>query len=251
MRIWEKWLLTHSAAVIVATQGLKKDLESFWPALTNHPPFVVWNGFWKPDYEALDLSASHPVSDQVHLIHTGNFYGSRNPLPFIKALLWLKRHNPECLNRLHFTFMGQFESEQAKRHFITEVKGAGLGDLFTLLPLSPRKLALEAIAASDLAIIITHSSGSENAVPAKLYEYLALGKRVLAISHDSFVKSIIEDANIGWCVPHDNIDELGQVLSIIASNAEMPHSFDPHIIAKFDARYQLEKLESRLSQLLR
>ena len=61
-----------------------------------------------------------------------------------------------------------------------------------IVPPSGWEDAVERIAAADVALITqSRGAGDETAVAAKVYEYLALGKPVLCISHGGATEALL------------------------------------------------------------
>jgi glycosyltransferase involved in cell wall biosynthesis len=259
-RFIEHWLLKNAHQSVVVTQGLKEDILRQWPDLSVKPPEVIWNGFWKKDFEFLKLGAggdSTGANDNsaapLKLIHIGNFYGSRNPLPLVLALKLLKERHPdlELARCFKIKFIGCFQSSTDKELFVTKANEAGVSELFELSDLKPRNEALQETASSDVAILITHTSGSENALPAKIFEYMALGKPILAITHDPLVVDAVKSHDLGWQIPHQDVSALADRLHWMAThqNEVRNKKTGGMGLSRFDARFQLEKLDKTLSRL--
>src|SRR5207244_1983066 len=112
---------------------------------------------------------------------------------------------------------------------------------FEFKDLMPRNQALELLNESDMALAITHTSGSEVAIPAKFYEYIALGIPVLAITHDPLLTDAIEKFDLGRWVPHENTKRLADLLVEWAQNpGEVSQMRKPRFhVEYFDARSQI------------
>jgi len=257
MKALEHWLLTRADAVSVASLGTKEELERHWTDLTQRarPIEVVSNGFFRQDYSFLEMLPEPKHEGPLRIVHTGNFYGSRHPQPILAALSEIRIVRPDlALSRsLHFLFLGLFQSSEDQESFMRAARKDGLENLFTLRDLVPRREALQAIHDADVALLITHRSGSESAVPAKLYEYIALGRPILALTSDSSVTGPIARHQLGWSIQHENITELrDRLLWMIEHTEEIRSRRLPGTsLVEFDAEAQLEKLQDLLLDVCR
>ncbi len=257
MKALEHWLLRKVDGAVVASSGAQAELEQYWSDLRSrtHPIQVVSNGFFKEDYGFLKTLPAPERKGPLRIIHIGNLYGSRSPIPLLEALEELRKKRPELdlSHSLRFVFMGKFQSVEDRENFQARVDRSGLGELFVLRDLAPRSEALREVLEADIAFLITHRTGSEWAVPAKLYEYIALGRPILALSSDRAVIEPIQRHQLGWAVGHDQISKLQQLLLwMIDHPKEIRERKLPGMsLTEFDAEAQLQKLDQLLRAVCR
>lgn len=234
MRLLEAWTLKRVSAVVVVTEGLKADLIKHFGI--SHIS-VIRNGFWEKDFERITATKR---SGKIRFIHIGNFYGTRNPFALLKSLAGI----PDLEAKVEFAFYGSFETpkdlETAKAYCLQN----GLSDFVNFNDPVPRIQALQEVANSDVALLLTHTSGSENAIPAKMFEYIALRKPILAITHDPLVVEALSAPNMGWTTEHVDGIFLNEVLSQIENSRANPST--PPDISKFNAKHQLDILRTLL-----
>jgi glycosyltransferase involved in cell wall biosynthesis len=257
MQALEHRLLRVADAVTVASRGTKAELEKGWSDLTlrARPIEVVSNGFFKKDYENLE---KHPIANRegpLEIVHIGNFYGSRHPAPLLQALEELKTQHPEVnlVQSLRFVFVGKFQSDDDREAFQKRATEAGIRDLFVLKDLVPRSEALRLVTRADVAFLITHQKGTEWAVPAKLYEYIALSKPILALSGDAPVIEPIERYQLGWAIEHADQASLMKLLLWMIEHPEeiRARTLPGMMLQEFDAEAQLQKFDQLLRDVCR
>lgn len=256
MRFSERWFLRKANALITATEYIKNAIEDEWPELKRSAKIVaVPNGFWRRDYSFIEHLGNLDRTGPVRFIHAGNFYGSRNPLPILEALNLLRERFPDVdlRSKLQFVFIGLFPRSDEREAFEALAKKYKVRELFELIDLKPRPEVLTEIYKSDIALLITHSSGSESTVPAKLYEYIALGRPVLAISHDPIVKSAMNKHSLGWCIPHAEVAKIADCLETIIGDPTVIRSKKmPGLnLSDYDTEKHLERLNELLSSMVR
>lgn len=249
----EYQLLRRAAAIVAATSGVKSEIVARWPDLAAKNQFVVVpNGFWRKDYKFLANVAAGERRGPCHLVHTGNFYGTRNPGVLLDALKLVKERNPGARldELLHFTFIGQFERDGA-REFLERADSLGLKALFTIEPLKPREQAITQVYRGDVALLITHSKGSEGAVPAKLYEYIAVGRPIFAVTKDPLVVDVMQKNKLGWTVAHAEAEKLAETLWWLAKNVEEVRGMPmPGLnLGEYDSETHLNRLHDVLSDV--
>lgn len=250
----EHQLLRRAAAIVAATSGVKSEIVARWPDLAAKNQFVVVpNGFWRKDYGFLSGLVKTERNGPCELVHTGNFYGTRNPAPLLDALKLVKERHPGApLEKLlHFTFIGQFERDGASA-FLSRADELGLKALFTIEPLKPREQAITQVYRGDVALLITHSKGSEGAVPAKLYEYIAVGRPILAVTKDPLVVDVMQRNKLGWTVPHAETDKLADTLWWLAENVEEVRRMTmPGLnLNEYDSETHLNRLHTVLTSVV-
>jgi hypothetical protein len=250
----ERWLLLRADMLVTATAPALEQLETRWPELRKSGfAMTISNGFWSKDYQFMVPAVPRVPGGPLQLVHAGNFYGTRNPAPLVEALVAMARKAPhlELSTLLHFSFLGQFENAAKEQTFRDSIARYGLEKLFTLHGPCSRSRTLDAIRSADVAILITHDSGSEYAVPAKMYEYIALGKPILAISQDPLVVRAVSEHGLGWHFSHGATAALEEKLLWLATHAEEVRSMPmPGLsLAACDAEHQLPPLEQRLRDL--
>lgn len=253
-RFIERWLLLHAKAVVVTTEEIKAALEKEWPEIRERKSlYVIYNGFWKKDYEEFGTKPRTEKTGPLKIIHMGNFYGSRNPQPLLEALKILRQNHPdmELTQAFRFIFLGNFASHQEQEDFLKEAARHRFSALFDLQNLKPPHEALEVLHQSDIGLIITHTSGSEIAIPSKMFEYIAMEKPILAITQDAPVVQAMHKHELGWDVPHEKTQELAQCLYEIWK--QTPHlrtkTFPGLTLEEYDFELQLHKLNKILNQL--
>jgi glycosyltransferase involved in cell wall biosynthesis len=115
-------------------------------------------------------------------------------------------------------------------------RGAGLGDSVQLLGQAPHAAAIDAMRASDALLLVANTTpGAEATVPGKLFEYLAVGRPVLAIAPPtSSTADVLQATGGGWLADAASVDSIACVLR--QAYAERERRPDPQAVARFDRR---------------
>ena len=255
LRWLEKRVLLGSDAVIASTPLVAKSLKESWPELEDHPRLrVVYSGFWRDDYEGV-LGGPEPArSGPLTLVHTGWFYGTRSPVVLLEAVELLLSRRPGLARSELPTFrlLGPFLPKEDRAAFLEGTRQAGLQHLFRVEELGPWDEALRAVRAADVALLVTHATGTETAIPAKMFEYIALGRPILALTDDPLVLEMMKQGNLGWRVPRNDVGALADLLGWMVDHPEAVRSMSTGglSLSRYDAQPQLERLEDVFHEVL-
>lgn len=118
---------------------------------------------------------------------------------------------------IHFLFIG---AGVKKGWMEKTVKDKQLKNI-TVLEQRPRIDQPNFLNACDIAIVSLISGMKGAAVPSRLYNIMAAGKPIIAITEeDSEVSLVINEEQIGWVVPPDESEKLVEIILMAYSNPE-------------------------------
>lgn len=163
---------------------------------------VIFNGF---DPEDLTQALPLPDRSQRIILHPGSLYLGRNPNIIVASLSRLRqRQSPEAMSVcLHL--VGASES---KARLDLDLMGAAEREgWLKLTPLIPRQEARRLTAEADGLLLLQPQSRVQ--VPAKLYEYICIGRPILAlVPRQSAVELVLAKAGVPYvCVYSDDEPE--------------------------------------------
>jgi glycosyltransferase involved in cell wall biosynthesis len=172
LRYWEKQVMRHADRIVANAPNAGQAFRQAYPRQADKI-VVVTNGFDSP---AVAAEAAAP-GGAIRMLHAGEIYAGRDPLPLFDAMGGLKADAPARPLRLEV--MGNVHL--AGVDLGTEVARRGLaGDVLVRGQL-PYQETLHEMARSDLLVLLD-SPGRTIGVPAKLYEYFGAGRPILALA---------------------------------------------------------------------
>jgi glycosyltransferase involved in cell wall biosynthesis len=168
LRRLEEWVVGAAAAVVAVTPEAAADLRRRHPGARIEE---IPNGF-EPELLAKRRPTMGPATT---ILHSGTLTKDRPLAPLLRAL------DPPLRLVLHGYVAPEIQQEIDESSAEVEiVQPSGWTD------------AVERIAAADVAMITqARTAGDATAVAAKVYEYLALGKPVLCISHGGATEALL------------------------------------------------------------
>jgi glycosyltransferase involved in cell wall biosynthesis len=199
----ERETVAASDLVVAVTETSLAAIRNRYPEQPDSKFALIYNG-----YDPTVIAPSAPVQDRsgkVVVVHMGTVYKTASPKYYLDALDEL----PESVrSRFETRFIGRIADDQAG---VLENRRSDV----RLLGFLPQAEAVKQVAAADFLLLTMTNAIS---LPGKLFEYLALGKPVLALAaKNSEVNRILAAAGGGLCADFRDAAEIRSILTRIAT----------------------------------
>jgi glycosyltransferase involved in cell wall biosynthesis len=211
---------------------------------------VIWNG-----YDPEEAIAPKPIpSGSCRVVsHIGSFYGGRDPVVPLASILRLVRRGTLDPARFRFRLIGAIEPAIRERHSELFSQLVAMGCL-ELVPLMPRPQALDAMMESDsLLLVDTNQAAIGHTVPAKLFEYIRVGRPILAVTvQGSPVERILAMSGVRFVPLYPDMDDAAidarmvEFLNLPTHSVELQEQF----LVEFNGRNQARTLAGLLDKIL-
>lgn len=242
-----EWLvITYADGVIGNTAGAVKELKKRYPRFAGKIR-LIWNGY-DPEEELTAL----PIANQEYLVltHAGSLYGGRHPGQLLASLSRLITCGVLSQDRIRVRLIGYINLEEpwvAHYNFRSILGKPWLECVDRVLP---RQEALNAIATSNYLLLFDiNERGVGLQLPAKLFEYIRIGRPILAFTTSgSPTEYILSRSGIPHtCIYQNSTDEEtdNRLLSFLQFSSE---SVSPSewFQKEFNVAVQTKKLASML-----
>ena len=183
-RIWsyiERACMRRVSRVVCTADATRRMYLQRYPDLLKPEMCVlISNGYDEEDFKGLNIPEIRPVPAErpIRLVHSGIIYPvERDPRPMFNALARLKKAGRLSAEHIQITFRAP-GSEELYRRLLAE---RGIEDLILLQPRVPYRQALQECADAD-GLLIFQAADCDLQIPAKAYEYLRIGKPILALT---------------------------------------------------------------------
>jgi glycosyltransferase involved in cell wall biosynthesis len=238
----ERAIFRHADAVIANTDVVAAAWESRYPE-NKHKIHCIWNGF---DPEEQIVAQPLPPRPYRILAHIGEMYGGRHPYALIESIRRLESRALLAPGSLRFRFVGPLDwgalpHPELFRQFV------GQGYVEYLDRMLPRTDALAEMSGADGLLLLDWSWTTQ--VPAKTYEYIRIGRPVLALGgRNSPAERILDSSG----VPHvcvyatDSEEEIDRKMLAFLALPSEPVQASPWFWETFDARNQARALAAIL-----
>lgn len=202
----ERFVLRRARYVIVNTRTAQQMFLERYPWLRTRLTTIT-NGF---DPAVLDNLIPCKF-DKFTLTHAGSFYAERNPDCFLKGLArWLNpAKDPMRRRSTQVLFIGR--SDASVLQTITRLR---LEDIVTLVPpMPPSELYPILVGSSALLLMLGFRECSRYVIPAKLYDYLAVGQPIMAfVPEQGEVSTLLSNRGLHCVVTRDDPDTVARAL---------------------------------------
>jgi len=196
----------------------------------------IRNGY---DFELKEGQGSNEV---FTLSYVGNFYGTRNPDYFLKALSELLA--TKYIKDIRIRFIG------VKTHF--DVPRNIMSHLSIIESVSHIR-AIEEMRSSDALLLIHPNNGRKGIFTGKIFEYLATMRPIIALLDPQDVAAeLIRKCNAGYISAFDNVKEIKEVITRVYDEWErgVKKEQNTEEIKKHHRKEQAKRLESFIQEVI-
>ena len=187
----ERWVFSLGDSIIANTPLMTDSFKNRF-AFARKKIISITNGFDPADF--VGLSSCREVSNSKFLlVHPGALYGERNPVKFLFALKQLI-FEQGCSNII-VHFIGTCEAFEGKS-VGDQVVDLGLQGHVKFIPPVEHGKALQIMKGAD--ILLLFAQGTTLQIPAKLFEYMGIGKPVFAIGEKNSATQIAVNSFNGY-----------------------------------------------------
>jgi glycosyltransferase involved in cell wall biosynthesis len=283
----QRWVLRHASAIVATTQASTRAIAlRAAQAGSRAESLCIYNGFdpcdfgqvdggrWTVDGEnelpspsgkglfakGEDEPADHSPFSILHspfppsrfrLVYTGTLWNLTSIAPVVEAIERLNTEAPEIAEQLELVCVGRKTPQQQTVLDRIDRTRCRLENV----SYCEHKTALRVMNQSDaLLLLLSDVAGAERVAPAKLFEYLAIGRPMLTVTPDG------ETAGIsrrffpdGHCVPGDVAGIAAWIKTHVTewqrSGRSSPEGHAAESIAPFTRRHQAGQLAELLNRV--
>jgi glycosyltransferase involved in cell wall biosynthesis len=244
-----RWLERITArradAIIANTDGAMAEWRGKFPSL-NGKVHLIWNGF-DPDKRVAPL----PVSSGVCrvLSHAGDLYGGRSVTPILESIARLIAAGRLSSGSVYVRLIGTtVAGALPNQKFLVRARAEGWLDLVTKR--IPQREALQISRSSNSLLLLQPQSTTQ--VPGKLFEYLQIGRPILAfIQPNSPAERLLDQSGVPYqCVypgstPEATDDAVAKFFTLPSAAVAANSWFEEH----FNAENQTRMLDAIIRSL--
>ena len=173
----ERRSVANCSQALVTTQGMKDLYHRRYPSVAENRIRFLPNGYDEEDFAALQTETKLPDAPFTFL-HAGLLDPiDRDPAPFLQAVARLIEKNPQRKNQIRIRFLAPGNPELVSK----PVAQLGLQQVVSIEGTLPYAAALAQMASSHVLLLFQGKS-CDHQIPAKLYEYLRIGRPIFALT---------------------------------------------------------------------
>lgn len=231
-------MMAQARAVTTTTAALTADLQRRYPG--KQPIVTITNGFDRANLAG--VTRSRADDGTFRLVYAGAFSLSspdRSAEPFFAALTALRRADPAT--RLRVQVVGPLTPEEQglRERF-------GLADIVALVPPVPRSQVYRYLVDAD-ALLLVQGRGTPGLIPSKLFDYIAAGVPILALTAGNVAEEIIRQYHLGEIAASNDPDAIVAALQRLMAAHEAGATWPGFAAAQ--ARFERRALTGELAAL--
>lgn len=211
---WERRVFRNADLILANAPNARRMFMDAYP-LDRAKVVTLTNGF---DPRPTPDDARPEGRGCLRLLHAGEIYLGRDPLPLLAALAQL---NAECASARSYQLqiLGRNEIDLA-----AVLHKRGWEDLVHVVGQSAYHESLDAMARADI-LVLFDQPGRTIGVPAKLYEYLGAGRPILALAdRNGDTAAILQASGVLHRIAAPN--DAGQIRQALTELREMMNTTD-------------------------
>lgn len=241
----ERSVLRRADRVVTTSEDLAETLSRAHGADVAAKIAVVRNGVDPDDAAGREADAAAPAGAKLRITHVGQLPASRSPRTYFAAIRAALDARPDMAGRLELLFVGSVDA--AVRG---EIEGAGLLPFARFEPFLPHAEALALLRGSAALLApLPETGGRPDIVPAKIFEYIAARRPILAAApRESEVARLVASGTGAAPVePGDVAGALERLLQIDAAFVDGRKEDWPKLPSSLDRRDLARRLAATLS----
>jgi glycosyltransferase involved in cell wall biosynthesis len=225
----EAMAIRSADRVVLVTERMARAFRQQYPDLPAERFSVVSNGFDPAQFETEPACATHSYG--WTLLHAGALYYGRSVAALLQAVRRVSEIDAAFAKQFRLRLIGTLDG--AAR---AELEAHGLQASIDVMPQMSHAEAIAAMRSADALLLVANTTpGAEATVPGKLFEYLALGKPVLAVAPgESSTADVLRQTGGGWLAEASDPDAIACALK--RAYAERTTSRNADAVASFDRR---------------
>lgn len=256
----QRQLLRTADAVVAttrrSTEALAEKLSLLKHTAASH---CIYNGYDAEDFvhQLPDSAASQngcdvlkPERGTFRLVYTGTLWNLTDIEPLVRGIEHLDNARPDLSRRLELVCVGRKTAEQSVVLNRIQNTSARL----VSIDYCEHSTALQWLrSASGVCLLLSDVPGADRVVPAKLFEYLAIRKEMLAISPAGETAEIVQQFFPQGHFTPGQVSAISDWLQHQISAADVPTrelSVDETALREFSRESQTERLAEILNSLV-
>jgi len=242
----KRQLVTNAAKIVSVSAGEREELLAEFPDLHPSRVDVITNGYDPDDFSDI------PTQVQDHrpftITHAGTLYPEVGR-EFFEAIEQLITRRPDIGQQLRVNLLGKAAPE-----YQNVIERLARLRVVNDLGFQPHRAALAWMHNSDVLLILLGGNFFlPSHVPAKTFEYLFLGKPILAVAQPGDLTDILTKSGLGITVPPHDVAGLAATIEGLFTSfraGRLGVQSDQAYISRFERRRLTQALAGLLDQVV-
>lgn len=211
----ERLVVQEADHILVTAEGLRNDLLSRYPELDGYNITLITNGYDEDDFK------NHVIEPRRKFVvaHVGQFYGTREPYSFFEGIRLALQKYPIDRDKITIECVGPI-----KKNYQQYAADMGLQDVVVFLDEVCHRDAIKHMLTADLLVAVDFDKErAKYRIPAKLFEYLRAGRRILFLSSGYESEQLLLKSNRAFIAPLTDVQRIAEVFYESYASPSLPH----------------------------
>lgn len=250
MRYCERKVFERSERVIFVSPQMTDYARRRAPKVDGEKFMVLANGF---DPEDMPRHSGNHDGKQFRLVYVGTFYeGVRDPRNFLEGLSRFLSRHPDAASYVNVHFAGDPQWGKSHADWLAQL---ALERQVRFSDFVPHRQAMELIGKADVLLLIVSTNPDDRGqIPAKVFEYIAARKPILALCHEGATASLLKSTGLGLIIDPTDPEAVAAALQALFTRFRsgtlkcLPVEDE---LRKYDRRSQTKQLAGVFDELTR
>jgi glycosyltransferase involved in cell wall biosynthesis len=237
--VWAERICLRNADAVITTTDYHSDyVRTQIGEEAAHRVCTITNGYDAAAMENL------PEYDGTHfeIVYAGAFAATRRLTPLLSAVQLLRDREPETFAHVSIRVIGK-----PNRLLESNVQAYGLSQKVRFQSHLPYRQVMRELSQSAVLLLVVHSDEyiAKTCIPAKLFEYLATPRPILAISPAGAAAALVEKFKAGVVLHPEDIEGIAQAVTEFYRQyraGRLVRHGSPEDIQRFERRSLTESL---------
>ena len=210
----ERICLREADAIVLNTQPALELLCKRYGAEVGNKSHCVPNGYQEDEFQGIEANPLWHDDGRLVILYAGSLYGQRTGGRLLAAIARLKKQGIPIPRLI---LLGG-KDVLAERDLIYRLNEANIEGDVEIIESVPKQQALGAMVAASALVLIGDNHPEQLQVPSKLFEYLRIGKPILAIypKHSPVSRYLHDYCEQYWQVDPDDDEGLEVAITSLA-----------------------------------
>jgi len=241
-RRMERSVFSEADQVECAWQGIVDDALGKYPSLDRRKFHHVPNGFDSADFP----NVAYERNDVFTITYTGSMYGRRTPKALLEALENLRVQQQLEPAQIRLRLVGRFGDEVHRM-----IEASAFRSSVELLGYVPHAESMAYLMRSEMSLLIVDDAKeSAEIVPGKVYEYLGVGRPILALApRHSAIERLLLETRAGFSLPQDDVAGIAAAVKSAIDHWNSGEAIADPVRSEVD-RYERRESARQLAHIL-
>ncbi|MCZ8038962.1 MAG: glycosyltransferase family 4 protein [Microcystis sp. LE17-20A] len=247
LNVANKVIYKNAIKIISLGRDMNKLIESKLSSKETNKIYLITN--WADEEIVATEKHDNPMIKELNFSHKFIvLYAGNIGITHGIEYLALAAEKLKLNSSIHFIVLG-FGSKQS--WLVEYISGKDLKNI-SILPPRLRSEQIIFLNACDIALISFIPGMGGVSVPSRMYNQMAAGKPIIAITDDSSeLAQVVQEENIGWVVAPGNLDKLVETIEFAASHPDICKQMGDRAAVISKTKYNFDLTDQKYKQLFR